>query len=112
MNVQIKFRFNFGEWDLLRSVLNEVTHGFSKSVNDFEGVIGLPKAELEQFLDYLCSLPDNAVVDLDRKWVLVFRNAVSETLQRIPEWEFETRTGHESAAARKILKKLDDLVSA
>jgi hypothetical protein len=92
--------------------LNEVTHGFSNAVGDFEAVIGLPKADLEQYLDYLCSLPENAVVDLDQTWVLVFRNSLNATLEVIPESEFETRTGHESTEARNILKKLDSLVTA
>jgi hypothetical protein len=109
MNALRKSQLEFAEWDLFRSALNEVTHGFSKSVGDFEAVIGLPKADLEQFLDHLCSLPESAVVDLDQRWVLVFRNSLSAALQLIPESEFETRTGHESTEARNILKKLDNL---
>src|ERR1700675_2245005 len=109
MNELHKSQLEFAEWDLFRSALNEVTHGFSKSVGDFEAVIGLPKADLERFLDHLRSLPESAVVDLDQRWVLVFRNSLKATLEVIPESEFETRTGHESAEARSLLKKLDSL---
>ena len=111
MSAQREFRFVFAEWHLLRSVLNEVTHGFSKSVGDFEGVIGLPKPELERFLHYLCTLSENTTVDLDNRWVLVFRNATREALRRIPEWEFETRTGHKPNDARDTLRKLERFIS-
>jgi hypothetical protein len=104
-------RFYSSEWDLFRGVLNEVTHGFSKSVGDFESVIGMPKVELEGFLDHLCTLPESAVVDLDSKWILVFRNALRETLHYVPDSEFAARTGHDSTEANRTLKKLDGLLS-
>jgi hypothetical protein len=112
MNTEHQTRFYSSEWDLFRAVLNEVTHGFSKSVGDFESAIGMPKVELERFLDRLCTLPESAAVDLDSKWTLVFRNALRETLRRVPDSEFAARTGHESTEAKRTLKKLDSLIGA
>ena len=95
---------------MLHNVLNEVTHGFR--VEDHEAVIGLPKPELEKFLNDLHHLPRRRVIKLDLKRTTVFHNALVEALRRIPVSEFETRTGYYPDEAQAILKKLNYFISS
>ena len=104
-----KAQLHFVEWDLFAAALNEVTNAFPSRIGNFESVIGMPRPELVDFLHYLRRLPESAVVELDRRWILVFQNSLSSALQHMGESEFETRTGHEPAEARKILLRLGDL---
>src|ERR1044071_8474583 len=103
-----QYRFNPGEWLLLHSVLNEVINGLP--IEDYESVIGLEKADLEKFLGYLHELPRDAELRIDERRLVVFRNALHETLRMTDDWEFKIRTAYSSEEARKFLKQLDDLI--
>ncbi|SRR5260370_3161417 len=110
MKQEHQFSFRFKEWHLLHNVLNEVTHGFR--VEDHQAVIGMPKSDLEQFLDYLHKLSHQRAVKLDLKWLTVFRNALMESLRRIHVSEFQTRTGYYPDEAQAILEKLNRMISS
>lgn len=112
MNAARKTQLTFSEWDLMAASLNEVTHAFSSRIGDFESAIGMPKADLVNFLHYLRRLPESAVVELDRKWILVFQNSLASALHHIRESEFETRTGHETTEARRVLERLAGLTAS
>jgi hypothetical protein len=72
----------------------------------------MPEQTLLELLNYLHGLESRAEIPLGRRQVVVFRNALSETLRELGLEEFHTRTGYEFAEGEAILAKLETWLSA
>jgi hypothetical protein len=46
-------------------------------------------------------------VEISRDELCILVNALNETLNAIPDWEFQTRTGVEMDDFRRLIKELD-----
>jgi hypothetical protein len=97
--------FELKDVSLYRSVLNEVLNGFV--VDDFDAVIGMTPAELQQLLTQLNGLPEDVGIKLDLNRTRAFRNALRITLSELGVEEFHTRTGFDFQEGKRLLMELD-----
>jgi hypothetical protein len=96
------------EWVLFHQCLNEILNGFK--LENIDATIGAEE-KLMELLAYLNSLPEKAEIPVDATQLLVFRNALRETLRELGVEEFHTRTGYDFDEGEAILLKISRLAS-
>jgi len=109
MNAQLQFRPGAEEMGLLKSVLNEVLHGFE--IREFERRIGLERKTLDALFEQFRLVDRRETATLDINQTRAFRNALFETIRELGVHEFETRTGYSLHQGEAVLEKLDHLLS-